>query len=175
MIEMSTSVRKPLDEYLALEYPFRVIADPDGGYVVVFPDLPGCMTQADSYEEIAEMAQDVRTLWIESAYDQGIDIPLPSYPEEHSGKFNVRLPRSLHRTLVESAAQEEVSLNQYVTMLLARRDAQAQVERRLEAIEAQIAAMNGQYSLEAVPDAIRRKPNLSVVGKDRLIAYEMAV
>ncbi len=144
MIEMSTTVRKSLDEYLTLEYPFQVIADPDGGYVVVFPDLPGCLTQADSYEEIAEMAQDVRTLWIETAYDQGLDIPLPSYPEEYSGKFNVRLPRSLHRTLAESAAQEGVSLNQYVTMLLGRRDAQVQVERRLEAIEARIAAMSEQ-------------------------------
>ncbi len=141
---MSTTVRKSLDEYLTLEYPFQVIADPDGGYVVIFPDLPGCMTQADSYEEIAEMAQDVRTLWIETAYDHDRAIPLPSYPEEYSGKFNLRLPRSLHRTLAESAAQEGVSLNQYVTMLLGRRDAQAQVERRLEAIEAQVAAMREQ-------------------------------
>ena len=131
---MKAVIRKSLDDYLALEYPFHVIADPDGGYVVIFPDLPGCLTQADSYEEIVEMAQDVRTLWIETAYDQGLDIPLPSYPEEYSGKFNVRLPRSLHRMLAESAAQEGVSLNQYVTMLLARRDAQERVERRLEAI-----------------------------------------
>jgi len=69
MIKMSTAVDRSLEEYLALEYPVQVIADPDGGYVVVFPDLPGCMTQADSYEEIAVMAQDARTLWIETAYD----------------------------------------------------------------------------------------------------------
>jgi antitoxin HicB len=144
MIKMSAAVDMSLEEYLALEYPFQVIADPDGGYVVVFPDLPGCMTQADSYEEIAVMAQDARALWIETAYEHGREIPLPSYPEEYSGKFNVRLPRSLHRTLAESAAQEGISLNQYVTMLLARRDAQTQIERRVEAIEVRIAAMSEQ-------------------------------
>ena len=148
MIKMSTAVDTSLEEYLALEYPFQVIADPDGGYVVVFPDLPGCMTQADSYEEIAAMAQDARALWIETAYDHGREIPLPSYPEEYSGKFNVRLPRSLHRTLAESASQDGVSLNQYVTMLLSRHDAQAQIERRLEAIETQVTAMGRQYDLE---------------------------
>ena len=133
---MNTATDKTLSEYLDDEYPFQVIADPDGGYVIVFPDLPGCMTQADSYEEIIAMAQDARTLWIETAYAHGREIPPPSYPEEYRGKFNLQLPRSLHRMLAESAAQEGVSLNQYVTMLLARRDAQARIERRLEATEA---------------------------------------
>ena len=149
MIKMSTADTTSLEEYLALEYPFQVIADPDGGYVVVFPDLPGCMTQADSYEEIAVMAQDARTLWIETAYDHGREIPLPSYPEEYSGKFNLRLPRSLHRKLAESADQEGVSLNQYVTQVLSRGDAQTKVQRQLEtlmttvaSLETQIAAIN---------------------------------
>lgn len=146
MIEMSTVADKPLEEYLALEYSFHVIADPDGGYVVVFPDLPGCMTQADSYEEIAVMAQDARTLWIETAYDHGREIPLPSYPEEYSGKFNVRLPRSLHRKLAESADQEGVSLNQYVTQVLARGDAQTKVERQLATLTATVISLETQVA-----------------------------
>ncbi|MHB8648291.1 MAG: toxin-antitoxin system HicB family antitoxin [Thermomicrobiales bacterium] len=161
---MSTTGNKSLEEYLALEYPFQVIADPDGGYVVDFPDLPGCMTQADSYEEIAVMAQDARTLWIETAYDHGRDIPLPSYPEEHSGKFNLRLPRSLHRKLAESADQEGVSLNQYVTQVLARGDAQTKVERQLEtlmatviSLETQIAAINERLRPQAIGNRASRQ------------------
>ena len=84
--------RMTLNEYLALEYPFNVMADPDGGYVIVFPDLPGCMTVADDVDEIGPMAEDARVGWIESAYEHGMDIPLPSQPETYSGKFNVRLP-----------------------------------------------------------------------------------
>src|SRR3954464_7337888 len=121
---MTATSRKSLDEYLPLQYPLQVIADPDGGYVVLFPDLPGCMTQVETLAEVPAMADDARKLWISSAYDQGLDIPLPSYPEEYSGRFNLRIPRSLHRTLAEEAQADGMSLNQYVATLLARRDAQ---------------------------------------------------
>ncbi len=126
--------RTPLENYLSLKYPFNVIPDPEGGYVVVFPDLPGCMTQVETAEEILSMAEEIRTLWLETEYERGADIPLPSYSEEYSGKFNLRLPRSLHRKLAESARTEDVSLNQYVVMLLSRGDAQAQLERHLQVI-----------------------------------------
>ena len=111
--------RKSLDFYLRLEYPFHVIADPEGGYVINFPDLPGCFTQADSIDEVAAMAEEARQLWIETEYEDGHSIPMPSYPEEYSGKFNLRLPKSLHRQLAERAQTEGVSLNQYVLALLA--------------------------------------------------------
>jgi predicted RNase H-like HicB family nuclease len=129
---MRVSSRRPLAEYLALHYPFNAVADPDGGYVVLFPDLPGCMTQVESLDELPSMAEDARRLWIETEYEAGNDVPLPSYPEEYSGKFNVRLPKSLHRSLVEAAMRERVSLNQYVSTLLARGDAQARIERLLK-------------------------------------------
>ncbi len=144
MNKMVTSYRKPLEAYLAMEYPFQVIASLDGGYVIRFPDLPGCVSQTDDLADVGGIAEEIRTLWIETEYEAGADIPSPSYAEGYSGKFNLRLPRSLHRTLAESAAQEGVSLNQYVTMLLARRDVHTQVERRLEAIEARITAMSEQ-------------------------------
>jgi predicted RNase H-like HicB family nuclease len=117
---MTTAQRRPLNDYLALQYPFNVLADPDGGYVIVFPDLPGCMTQAETIDEIPQVAEEARRLWIETAYEDGEEIPLPSYPEEYSGKFVLRLPRSLHRRLAEAAAREGVSLNQYVVSLLSR-------------------------------------------------------
>lgn len=117
-----------------MQYPFHVIADSDGGYVIVFPDLPGCMTQVESLDEVPAAAEEIRRLWIETEYAEGQDIPLPSYPEEYSGKFNVRLPRSL----AESAAREGVSLNQYVVMLLSRGDAQARLERRLDELAARL-------------------------------------
>ena len=82
------------------------------------------------------MAEEVRPLWIEAAYEHGIDIPLPSYPEEYSGKFVVRLPRSLHRRLAESAERDGVSLNQYVVMLLSGGDAEQRVTKQPQQPEA---------------------------------------
>jgi predicted RNase H-like HicB family nuclease len=124
MIEMTNTPTLP--ELFALDYPFRAIADPDGGYVIVFPDLPGCMTQVDAIEEVGAAAAEIKQLWIEAELAQGRDIPRPSMPEEFSGKFNVRIPKSLHRRLAERADDEGVSLNQYVVALLA-----AGVERDL--------------------------------------------
>jgi antitoxin HicB len=110
--------QRTLADYLTLNYPFTVYADPSGGYVIRFPDLPGCMTQVDSFDEIGPMAAEIKELWLETAFDHGHEIPLPSYPEEYSGRFNLRLPKSLHRRLAERAEDEGVSLNQLVVALL---------------------------------------------------------
>jgi antitoxin HicB len=153
MIDTGTSTRKPLDYYLGLAYSFKVVADPDGGYVVLFPDLPGCMTQVESLEELPAMVDDVRIGWIETEYERGMEIPLPSYPQEYSGKFNVRLPKSLHRSLAEEAKAEGISLNQYVVALLSRGDAQARVETRLERIEAYVRPRAGRQPYHVVPSS----------------------
>jgi antitoxin HicB len=120
-----------LEQALAIEYPFHVIAAEEGGYVLVFPDLPGCISQVESIDEIPGVAEEIRTLWLETEHQLGHSLPPPSYPEEYSGKFNVRLPKSLHRELAESAKEEGVSLNQYVTMLLSRGNAQSRIEALL--------------------------------------------
>jgi antitoxin HicB len=133
---MTDTARRPLADYLAMEYPFDVIADPDGGYVIRFPDLPGCLTQVDHLDEVGPMAAEIRELWIESAYDHGHDIPLPTYPEECSGKFNLRLPRSLHRRLAEAAERDGVSLNQYAVMLLSQGVALDRLDRLIDRIDA---------------------------------------
>lgn len=80
---MDAHTSKPLEHYLSLQYPFNVLADPDGGYVAVFPDLSGCITQGDTLEELVAMADEARKLWIETEYERGNDIPLPSYREEY--------------------------------------------------------------------------------------------
>lgn len=110
-----------LEEAMGRQYRFDVIADPDGSYVIRFPDLPGCMTQIDDINEVGEVAREISEFWIETTFDLGEDIPLPIYPEEFSGKFNVRIPRSLHRDLVHLAADEGVRLNQLMVSLLSDR------------------------------------------------------
>ena len=69
--------RPPLSTILALDYRFESIADPDGGFVIRFPDLPGCLTQVETIEEIAAAAAEIKELWIETEYERGKDIPLP--------------------------------------------------------------------------------------------------
>jgi antitoxin HicB len=126
--------RKRLATYLSARYPFRVRVDSDAGYVVDFPDLPGCFTGAETLAELPAMIEEAKGLWIESEYEVGADIPVPTLMDldVYSGKFNVRLARSLHEALSEASEAAGVSLNQYVATLLARGDAQARVERRID-------------------------------------------
>lgn len=153
MTSTTTQRRPSLDRYLSLEYPISVIADPDGGYVAAFPDLPGCFAQADDLGTLMQLACEARQAWIRGEYEDGHDIPLPSYPEEYSGKFNLRLPRSLHRRLAESAEREGVSLNQYVVSLLSQGDALARVERRIDALAAREPAPQSEPAQTDLSDA----------------------
>jgi predicted HicB family RNase H-like nuclease len=57
-------------------------------------------------------------LWAETALEMGKEGPAPFAEERYSGKFVVRLPRSLHRRLAERAREEGISLNYLVATLL---------------------------------------------------------
>ena len=113
-----TKKNKTLEEYLNTIYPFVVYAAEEGGYVAEVEELPGCMTQAETLEELSERIENARRAWIQSAYEDGMEIPLPRLEQEYSGKFVVRLPKYLHRQLAEEAAREDASLNQFVVTLL---------------------------------------------------------
>ncbi len=114
----SNTIRKDLDFYLDLHYPVTIHADPDGGFVAEIEELPGCMTQVETLSAVFEAIEDARRGWIQVAYENGQDIPLPRGVEEYSGKILIRIPKNLPRTLARVAKQEGVSLNQYITSLL---------------------------------------------------------
>jgi antitoxin HicB len=112
-------MNKTLEDYLTLPYTIELVPDPDGGWFVAVKELPGCMSQGDTEEEALEMIRDAMEGWLAVALEDGMKIPEPRNLEDYSGKFVVRMPRSLHRELVERATEEETSLNQYINVLLA--------------------------------------------------------
>ncbi len=112
-------MEKNVEYYLSLPYRFEIIPAEEGGYVGVVPELPGCITQGETLEETVQMINDAKQAWIETAIEEGIGIPEPvGHDEEFSGKFVVRVPKSLHRDLARKAKEENVSLNQLTTYLL---------------------------------------------------------
>ena len=56
--------------------------------------------------------------WISVALEDGREIPEPRDIDSYSGRFLVRIPRSLHADLARTAEQEGVSLNQLVAAAL---------------------------------------------------------
>ncbi len=122
MFQEESLPMKSVDDYLKLPYTIEVVRDEGEEYSGWFArviELPGCMTQADTFEELGVMIQDAMRAWIETAQERGQSIPEPRSLDEFSGKFVVRLPKSLHRRLVEDAEREGVSLNQYINLVLA--------------------------------------------------------
>jgi predicted RNase H-like HicB family nuclease len=95
----------------------------EGGFVVSYPDLPGCITCGETVETAVANALDAKKTWIEAALEEGIQIPEPDSLEDYSGQFKLRIPRSLHRSLVEHSKREGISMNQYCVYLLSRNDA----------------------------------------------------
>ena len=62
---------------MKLVYPaiFKPFSDGSGGYVVEFPDLPGCVTGGDTLEEAIEMGIDAASGWILGEMEDGNRIP----------------------------------------------------------------------------------------------------
>jgi len=112
---------KNLDYYLELAYKYTIYPAEEGGYVIEIPDLPGCISQGETAEEALVMIEDAKRGWLEVSLDQGIKIPEPSrLSSDFSGKFNIRVPRSLHKVLAEKANEENISLNQFILYQLSR-------------------------------------------------------
>lgn len=88
---------KNLAYYMSLPYRLEIIPDKmEGGYVASFPELPGCITCADTLTDVLAMASDAKTAWIEAALEDGNKIPEP-VQKEYSGQFKLRIPKSLHK------------------------------------------------------------------------------
>jgi antitoxin HicB len=106
-----------------LDYPLTMRPLPPedgGGWLVEFPDLPGCIADGGTPEEALREAADALRSYVETLRELGRPVPPPSrLAATYSGRWVVRVPRSLHRRLAERARAEGVSLNQLTVALLA--------------------------------------------------------
>lgn len=111
---------KNLDYYLSLPYTILLSREDEATWFARVLELPGCMTEGDSAAEAVEMIQDAMSGWLEVALEDRAAIPEPRFGEDYSGKFVVRVPKSLHRDLALAAEREGASLNQFINTALAR-------------------------------------------------------
>jgi predicted RNase H-like HicB family nuclease len=99
----------------------ELVADENGEWIARVPELPGCFTHAQTRTEALRKLESVIGEWIivRKALKQPIPSPRSQRDLGFSGRFSVRVPRSLHKALVEQAQTEGCSLNQLVTTTLA--------------------------------------------------------
>lgn len=117
-------VAKPPFAFEAYSHIISPIPKEDGGgFMITFPDLPGCMSDGATEAEAVVNGKDAFKSWVAARTDADKKIPAPFYrPDtvpEVSGKFVTRLPKSVHAKLTERAKAEGVSLNTLVVALVA--------------------------------------------------------
>ena len=112
---------KNLEYYLKLPYPVQLThqrEDADEYWLAQILDLPGCMSDGVTPDEAMENLEEAKQLWIETQLEDGFEVPEPTGPDDYSGKFLVRMPKTLHGRLAAQAKREGISLNQHVIVLL---------------------------------------------------------
>ena len=108
-------------DYLKLPYHIviRQINDEFGSYYfATVQEFDGCMSDGDTYTEAFENIKEAMEGWIETKLEAGFPVPLPIDESQFSGKFVLRLPKTLHARLATEAKKEGVSLNQYAVYRL---------------------------------------------------------
>jgi len=91
----------------------RLSEDEGGGWLITFPDLPGCMSDGETIEQAIESGKDAFRSWVMTALEFGDPIPQPA--SQASISVKIQMPQDLHEALsawtkVESASHASPSL-----------------------------------------------------------------
>jgi antitoxin HicB len=93
-----------------LDYPFTMHPLPDdegGGYLIEFPDLPGCMSDGTTPEEAIQNGADAVRCWIEAIREAGRPIPCPS--RAPVGLRTINIDDHIYQILVKEGERQGLS------------------------------------------------------------------
>ncbi len=112
-----------VNDYIKLPYTriIQEINDESGHYFYGrIMELDGCQSTGDTLDELYNNLNEALEGYIETKLENNLEIPRPANQEDYSGKFVVRIPKSLHMRLELEAEREGVSLDQYALYKLTR-------------------------------------------------------
>ena len=111
-----------IKDYMKLQYTRLVqeMNDESGHYFYGrILELDGCQSTSSTLEGLYQSLNEAMEGYLEVKQENNLPIPVPETADKYSGKFVVRLPKSLHQRLVIEAEKEGVSLNQLALYKLA--------------------------------------------------------
>jgi antitoxin HicB len=105
---------RDLDRY---QFTVRPLSkDEGGGYLVEYPDIPGCMSDGETVEEAIANGREALRDSIDVFLESGRKLAKPSVA---AAQWRQRLPRTLYSKLTKQAESEGVSINSLVTAIIA--------------------------------------------------------
>jgi antitoxin HicB len=106
--------------YMQRPYLMEVVWDEDY-WAATFPELPGLVAAADTWDELERKIRDAKESYFEAALEAGLPIAEPGGSSEPaSGRLLLRLPKTLHRQAARAAARDGVSVNTFLVSAVAR-------------------------------------------------------
>ena len=100
-------------------YTYRVTwSAEDEEYVATCLELPSLSWLAGTQDDALRGMRDLVAETVTDLHGNGEPVPEPLSSRTYSGKFNLRVGEHLHRKLATEAAEEHLSLNQYVVRRL---------------------------------------------------------
>jgi antitoxin HicB len=114
----ASKIKEDIKDVLARPYTRELIKNEDGTWFARVVEFIGCMTEGSTPEEALENLDDAMAAWVEVHIEDGDAIPPPLSSDQYSGKFLMRVPKTLHRELARRADLEGVSLNQFALAAL---------------------------------------------------------
>jgi predicted HicB family RNase H-like nuclease len=94
-------------------------SEPESGWTARVEELPGCEGHGATPDEAVRAVEAATERWIADAAANGREVPKPRSATSHSGRLMLRMPQTLHAELARAAQREDVSLNQFITGVLA--------------------------------------------------------
>jgi antitoxin HicB len=127
-------------EYLKKPYGRTVVPESDGTFRAEIIEFPGCIAVGDTAAEALGNLEDVAASWLEATIARGQHIPEPIENTAFSGKLVVRLPKSLHKRAARMAAQDGVSLNQFIVSSIAEQVGRSYAHPMLSQLQSVLSA-----------------------------------
>lgn len=100
-------------------YAYRVVWSPeDQEFAATCAEFPSMSWLGPTQLEALQGLERLLARTVADLAKHGEEIPQPLVDRTYSGKFNLRVGEALHRRLALEAAEERLSLNQYVVRRL---------------------------------------------------------
>ena len=110
------------EDYLSLPYHLVLVRDGEEKgkpWTASVEELAGCTSRGKTADAALSGIEAAMQKWIATAIEEGRPVPEPKSATSHSGRLLLRMPRTLHADLTRASEREGVSLNQFITDVLA--------------------------------------------------------
>ena len=78
----------------SLRLPIVFHLEPEGGFTVTFPNLPGCVTYGQDFEQAVKMAKEAASLYLEDVVAENEKFLTPS--STYLGEIEIASPVKAH-------------------------------------------------------------------------------